>query len=440
MHIQDMDKVSTKNTASNLHSRSEVADEVINRKSEFAEKWALFIFLGILITLFASTWFIHYPDVIQTRATLSAYNGPKEIVPLQTGRLVKLFVQSGQPIQQGEVLGWIESTADPNEALKLSLLLDSSIDLLAEGRSEKVANLFTVHFKNLGTLQSSYQIYVAALQQFNDYLVNGFYARQKKRILNDISAIDNIDSALEVQKQLTEKDNDLSRQSYEMYEKLYLEKVISPDEYRQDQSKLLNKQMAIPQINSSILYNQNQQRDKLKDLEQLQHDVAQQKITFEQALQTLTSNVNDWKHQFILTSPIAGTIFFSLPLQQNQFVEQGKLLGYINPPDSKFYAQVYLPQINLGKIDTGMQVQLRFDAYPYQEAGFVKGKLNYISKVAVDSGYLATIRLDNGLMTNLGKSIQYKNGLKADALVITKNMRLLQRLYYNIVKATSAGK
>jgi len=424
----------------NFQNRSEAAQEIISRKPDFVEKWALFLFLGILLLLFAGTWFIRYPDIIQTRATLSTYNGPKEIMPLQTGRLVKLFVQSGQQVQQGDMLGWIESTTNPEEVLKLSTQLDSSIVLLNQGKSAKVAALFTEHFQNLGTLQSSYQTYVTALQQFNDYLVNGFYARQKNMILNDMSSINQMNNSLEQQKKLTEQDNELSQQTYAMNKKLFDEKVISAEEYRQEQSKLVNKQMAIPQINSSILSNQNQQRNKLKELEQLEHDAAQQKITFEQALQTLKSNVDDWKHQYILTTPITGTIFFSLPLQQNRFLEQGKLLGYINPPDSRFYAQVYLPQNNLGKIDTGMQVQLRFDAYPYEEVGFIKGKLNYISKVASDSGYLATVQLDNGLQTNLHRTIQYKSGLKADALVITKNMRLLQRLYYNIVKAASVGK
>lgn len=87
-----------------------------------------------------------------------------------------------------------------------------------------------------------------------------------------------------------------------------------------------------------------------------------------------------------------------------------------------------------------MQVQLRFDAYPYQEAGFVKGKLDYISSISSDSGFYATVRLENGLETNLKNKIHYKNGLKAQAIVITKNRRLLQRMYYSIIKATSVGK
>lgn len=424
----------------NFQNRSEAAQEIISRKPDFVEKWSLFLFLGILILLFAGTWFIRYPDIVEARATLSAYNGPKEIVPLQTGRLINLFVQNGQQVAQGDMIAWIESNASPEEVLKLSAQLDSSGHLLAQNKSGKVAALFNEHFQNLGNLQSAYQAYVAAMQQFNDYLVNGFYARQKDMILKDITAINQMNSSLEQQRQLTQQDNELSRQTYAMNKKLFEEKVISAEEYRQEQSKLVNKQMAIPQINSNILSNQNQQRDKLKELEQLDHDVTQQKITFEQALQTLKSNVDDWKRQYILTAPITGTVFFNQPVQQNQFMEQGKLLGYVNPPDSKFYAQLYLPQDNLGKIDSGMQVQLRFDAYPYQEAGFVKGSLSYISKVASDSGYLAIVVLDDGLETNQHKSIQYKNGLKADALVITKNMRLLQRFYYNIVKGTSAGK
>ena len=198
--------------------------------------------------------------------------------------------------------------------------------------------------------------------------------------------------------------------------------------------------MALPQLNSGILSNQNQQRDKLKELEQLEHDVSQQKITFEQALQTLKSSVDNWIRTYTIQASLAGTIFFTLPLQQNKFVEQGKLLGYINPPDSKFYIEFNLPQNNLGKVDTGMQVQLRFDAYPCQEFGFVKGKLDYISKISSDSGFYATVHLNNGLETNFKNDIQYKNGLKAEAIIITKNMRLLQRLYYSVVKATLPGK
>ena len=423
-----------------FQARSEAAQEIISHQPGFLEKWALLLFLCILFILIGGTWFIRYPDIIEAHGKLTSDNAPKEIIPLQSGRLIKLFVKNGTQIKKGEMIAWLESTANTGELLSLSAKLDSSLLFLSEGKSENVSALFQNKYQNLGEIQGLYQTFNTTLQQYNDYLVNGFYVRKKATLLSDMTTLQQMNDAIEKQKILMKQDEDSSHKTLAMNKILLDQKVISQEEYRQERSKYLNKQMAIPQINQTILSNQNQQRNKLQDLDQLNHDILQQKLIFEQALQTLKSNIEDWKRKYIIQSPIDGTVFFTLPLQTNKFIEQGKLLGYINPPDSKFYAEVSLPQNNLGKIDTGMQVQLRFDAYPYQELGFVKGKLDYISSVASDSGFLATVRLQNGLETNMHKYIQYKNGLRAQALIITKDMRLLERMYYSVVKSISPGK
>lgn len=440
IHNESSDEVTQNVVSKSFNQRSDSAQEIINRQPGFIEKWALLLFLSILLILMACTWFIRYPDIIEARGILTATNGPKEIIAMESGRLIELFVKNGEQVKKGDMIGWIESTANTNEVLKLSNKLDSSLLFLSKGESENVSALFTVNYQNLGEIQSLYQTFTSALQQYNDYLVNGFYLRKKSMILNDMNSLRQMNVFIEKQKVLSKQEEDSSQKSLRMNKILLDEKVISPEEYRVATSAHIAKEMSIPQLNQSILSNQNQQRDKLKELEQLEHDVLQQKIIFEQALQTLKSNVDDWKRKYIIETPLDGTVFFTLPLQQNKFIEQGKLLGYINPPDSKFYAEINLPQNNLGKVDTGMQVQLRFDAYPYQEAGFVKGRLDYVSPISSDSGFYATVRLDNGLETNLKNNIQYKNGLRAQAIVITKNMRLLQRMYFSIVKATSLGK
>ena len=428
-----------KNIEGTFLQRSDAAQEIISRKPGFFEKWALLVFMGILLLLLAGAWFIRYPDLISASGTLTADNAPKEIVALQSGRLIKLFVNNGQQVHKGDPIAWLESTANTEEVIRLSAQLDSSLTLLADGNSENVSRLFTVRAQQLGELQAQYQVFSSALQQYNDYLVNGFYVRKKQMLLSDLNSLRQMNSSIQKQKNLTTQDDELALKTLEMNKILFDQKVISAEEYRVQKSKYYNKQMAIPQLNAGMLSNQNQQRDKLKELGQLDHDVVQQKIIFEQALQTLKSNIDNWLHQYTIQAPLDGTVFFTLPLQKNKFIQQGKLLGYINPPDSKYYVEITLPQHNLGKIDTGMPVQLRFDAYPYQEKGFVKGKLDFISSIASDSGYLATVRLSNGLVTHLQNNIQYKNGLQAEALVITKNMRLLERLYYNMVKAISPG-
>jgi len=431
--------LSSHTISNKINQRSELAQEIISNQPDFMEKWALLIFLGILLLMLGSTWFIKYPDIIETRAILTAQNAPKEIIPRTDGRLVKLFVDNNQQVAKDEAIGWIESTANHKEVIALSEQIDKSLALLNLNQSDKVSKLFNERYTNLGEIQPAYQQFITAWQMFNDYMVNGFYLKKRKLMINDINSLDVSKQILQNQKKLTQQDVKLAEESYKMNKTLLDQNVLTKEEFRAQTSKYVNKQMSIPQLDNTLLDNETQKRGKLKEIDQLNHDVAQQKVIFNQTLQSLKSQVDDWKKKHIIQSPIDGKVAFIIPLQENQYLQSGKLLGYINPAESHFYAEATLSQYNFGKLDTGLSVQLRFDAYPYQELGFVEGKLNYISSVPSDSGFLATVKLTNGLITNNNKPIPYKNGLKAQAIIITKNMRLLERLYYNMVKSTSVG-
>ena len=93
-----------------------------------------------------------------------------------------------------------------------------------------------------------------------------------------------------------------------------------------------------------------------------------------------------------------------------------------------------IPQYNFGKVKTGQIVQLRFQAYPFEQFGMVIGNIDYISQIPTDSGYLARVVLPNGLHTTYKKSLHYQNGLHAQASIITQKMRLLERFYFDMVK------
>jgi len=424
----------------NLSERSEETQEIIAARPGFVEKWALFIFLLLLLLLIGGTWLVKYPDTLQGAAVLTGNNAPKEIIAKESGRLTALFVKNNQQVSRGEIMGWLESTASAKEVIDLAERLKNSTRLLANGPAGSVSALFNNRFENLGELQLPYQTFVAAWQQYNDYLVNGYYYKRKHMLHSDITSLQSIRQMSDTQRSLSQKDNELGKKSFEMNESLFKDKVISAEEYRVAQSALISKQLILPQMDANRIIQDNQIRDKQKEIDQLNHDIIQQQKTFEEALQTLKSAVSDWLKRYTLQAPADGQVVFVLPVQQYQYIEQGKLLGYVTPPDTAYYAQVRLSQYNFGKLDTGMVVQLRFDAYPYQEMGFVTGKLDYISRVAIDSGFLGTIKLDKGLITNQNKEIPYKSGLKAQAIIITRDMRLLNRLYYSIVKTTSMNK
>lgn len=431
--------LSSHTLSNKINQRSELALELISDKPDFMEKWALLIFLGILLLMLASTWFIRYPDIIETRAVLTAQNAPKEIITRQEGRLVKLFVHNNQQVAKGEVIGWIESTASHREVIELSKQIENSIVLLNLNQQEKVSKIFNEHYVNLGEIQPAYQQFIVAWQVFNDYMVNGFYLKRKKLMIKDINSLDTSKFILQNQKNLTQQDVKLAEESYKMNKALFDQHVLTKEEFRTQTSKYVNKQISIPQLDNTLLDNEVQRRNKLKEIDQLNHDVAEQKIIFNETLQSLKSEVDEWIKKHIIQSPIEGKVVFIIPLQENQFLQSGKLLGYVTPAENLFFAETTLSQYNFGKLDTGLSVQLRFDGYPYQEWGGVEGELSYISSIPSDSGFLGNITLTHGLVTNNHRPIPYKNGLKSQAVIITKNMRLLERFYYNVVKFTSVG-
>lgn len=421
-------------TAKITEPRSNAVQEIISRKQGFLRQWSLLIFFVMLTLLTATTWFIRYPDSVTANAILSAENGPKEIVPRQDGKIIRLFARNDQTVSEGQPIAWIESNVDHAQALRLSAILDTASQLLEQNQSEKVSSLFAIPFTNLGDIQTGYQQFMLSYQQFNDYLVDGYYRKKKLALLADKQYLLKMNGVLTREQELITQDFQLTQETFTANDTLFRENVISKQDVRDEKSKLLNKQLGIPQLQALILSNENQQAAKDKDILDLEHAIEQQKLIFQQALLTLKSIVIDWKSRFIIYAPADGKIVFMTPIQQKKYIQAGKTIGYINPLKSSYYAEVTLPQVNFGKVMTGQKVQLRFSAYPAEQYGIVEGRLNYISRISSDSGFLAYIDLPHGLRTTYGQEVQYRSGLTSEAIILTKDLNLLQRFYFDIKK------
>lgn len=253
-------------------------------------------------------------------------------------------------------------------------------------------------------------------------------------LLNDIRNIQKLHGIAADQKALLQQDLSLSDETFTANESLVKDKIISPLEYRNEKSKLIAKQLTLPQINASIISNESQQNEKRKEIVELENQIIVQKNTFIQALQTIKSQVQAWEFKYLLKAPVSGTVSFTGFFQENQEMKAGQPLFNVQPGNSSYFAEMLIPQYNFGKVKQGQEVLFKFQAYPFEQYGSVIGKINYINNVPTDSGYLAKVILPNGLVTNYKKSLQYSNGLFAQADIITENMRLLERFYYNIVK------
>lgn len=414
--------------------RSEMVTDIVSSKPGFWVNNGMGIFLGVLILVFAATWFIKFPEIVSAPAKFTSVNAPKVILAKNSGRLVKLFAKEDSRVKVGDILGFMESTTNHSNVLELEkVLIEIDTQLHIIGISS-FSSLNLPLYNTLGELQPDYENFQIAVNEIKNYSGSGFFIKKRQMLLKDLNFLQQMKQSLLQQKKLSSEDLNLSHENFKAHEQLNNQKVIADLDYRNEKSRLIGKKLSIPQINAAIIGNEAQQNEKQKEIAQLEKEIGEQKNKIQQSIHSLKSRIEAWKSQFILSAPVSGTVKFAGFLQENQQLQVNQPICFINPDNSMYFAETYIPQSNFGKLNIGQSVLLKLPSYPFEEFGAIRGKLEFISNIPSDSGYLAKITLINGLYTNYNKPVQFREGLFANAQIITKEMNLLQKMYYGLVK------
>lgn len=411
-------------------------EDLFSRRPSFLVRKGTFVFFGLFLLFGIIAWQVRYPDMLVASGKLNSINAPKEVIARVEGKLVKLFARENKEVSKGDILGYIESTAQHDEVLRLSDSLDEMLILVQKNKANEVFNQGS-SFGQLGELQIAFQVYTQAFQEFTNYLPNGYNYKKKVGLEEDIVFLLRTHSALVEQKSILSQDLLLADSTFQVNVKLRQQNVISSFEFRNERSKVLAKELTLPQIAASIIDNERLQHEKESEILELENRTRQQEVIFSQALNTFRSQVEEWKRKYLLVAPVAGRILFASFTQENQEVKVGQLICFIKPLNSNYYVEARVSQYNFGKVKTGQQVLLKFTAYPFQEFGIVRATLAAISAIPTDSGYFVKITLPSGLITNYGRTIQYKNGLSVQAEIITEDKRLIERLFENVIKQST---
>lgn len=405
-------------------------DEIISNKPPYIVRWGTVYFFVLLLILGLISWFIKYPDIVIGSAKLNCVNAPQEVIARTGGKLIQIKVKENEKIDSGQVLGYMESIANPQSVMNISNQIDSIIYLINQNRTDEIVEYFPVNnsqklLNNLGEIQTSYQTFIQSLITFKDFLGSGFFLKKKKMLAIDLQNIQKLHWILINQKSLLQHDLALSNKTFTINKSLAEQKIISAFDFRNEESKLIGKQLSLPQINASIVSNESTQNEKRKEIAELENQIVAKKNVFVQSLQTIKSHVQAWEYTYVLKSSVAGTVSFTGFFQENEEMKAGQLLFYVLPENTSYYMEMLIPQYNSGKVKKGQKVLLKFQSYPSEQYGSVTGKIDYVKSVPTDSGYLAKIVLPQGLVTNYKMPLQFRNGMIAEANIITKDMRLL---------------
>lgn len=151
--------------------------------------------------------------------------------------------------------------------------------------------------------------------------------------------------------------------------------------------------------------------------------------------------------QRVVKSPIDGVIF-ELPFSKpGTVVQPGQRVAQIAPKDSGFVLKANIPSQDSGFLKVGMEVKIKFDAYPFQEHGIVPGK---VVRISPDSKVTQTpqgtmevyeleIALDQQYVQNGSKRIPLTAGQTATAEIIIRQRRVIDFILDPFKKLQKGG-
>ena len=360
--------------------RSEEVQEIIGYVPHWLVRWGITAFFFVLLILVAASWLIRYPDVIKTSLRLTSFNAPKSVDARMTGKLIRLFVRENATVEKDEVLAYLESTAHHAEVLALAAHLDTLAQLLQQSAISPLLHLVPPAYNRLGELQSNYQTLDHAYTQFLSFQSNGFYAAKKQLVKEELTDLIQLEGNLREQRAIYEEDWQIAQKEFGVQQELAEQKVIATLDLQRERSRLLAKKLPLKQLESALFQNHSAQSAKKTQLLELDQLIREQRNLFIQALHTFRSSLESWKRQYVLTAPVTGRVLFAQLLEEKQTLTANQEVFFVSPPYDQYFGEVLIPQHNLGKVKLGQTVLIRFEGYPFQEFGTVKGKITYLLK------------------------------------------------------------
>jgi len=197
----------------------------------------------------------------------------------------------------------------------------------------------------------------------------------------------------------------------------------------------LSKQAPLVQTDASLITAGSNYDAKQKEILELDNQMMEEKAKFIQALNSLISQAEEWKSKYVLSASQNGKLSFAGIIQQNQVLQAGQEVFYINPGNGNYFGEMAIPQANMGKVKENQEVLIKLRSYPFEEYGMIRGRIGNINDVPYkDSVFLSRVSFNLKSTTDLKRPVHLKQGMLADAEIITEDATILKRITRNLFK------
>ena len=422
------------NEIDNIDLRSEEVQEVLTRVPHWMIRWGSALFLFLIILLLFISWFVKYPDVVIAKAVMTTEIPPQKIYSKTTGRIDTILVEEDQTVYKGQPLAILENTANAEDVFFLKSIVDTLG--LRNGFFEFPLEEIPILF--LGDIDSKYATFQ---NDYMQYTLNNKlqpYTNELMASKISLSELQNRLDILLIQQELEKKGLDFKEKDLNRNRILFEKGIISAQEYENKQLDYLRAEQEFKNLNISISQTREAiamalRTSKGTTIEKTREGMMLLKKLL-QSFNQLKIAIEKWETQYVLSSEIIGKVAFTSYWSENQTVTNGDHVYTIIPLiNSSYVAKLLTPAENSGKIEIGQIVNINLKSFPETEFGFLQGKVQDMSALPNEEGlYLIDVSLPEDLVTSYNKEINFKHEMAGTAHIITEDLRLIERFFYQL--------
>lgn len=424
-----------KDILDNLELRSENVQDILTQPPHWMIRWGNTIIFVILLMVLLMSYIIKYPEFIPAPIVVTSKNPPEKLEARTNSKIEKILVKDHQSVNKNQVMMILQSAADYKDILALKEIVDSMSSSQVLYFPTQQASGF-----KLGEIQGDYNSFAKALQD------EKLFTRLKPYAPENIAANQSLGeyrariATLQQQRNLEITKFDLTKKNYLRSQELFNQGVIAAMELENEKIKFLQAEQNLKNINITLSQMQEAVSNLNKTKSGASINTEKDKITYSsqtlQLFEQLRKSLRQWEQNYLIISSTEGVVSFQQFWGENQFVKPGDIVMSVLPNNKEFIVgRMLIPSVNSGKVKPNQKVLVKLDNYRYQEYGIVEGKVQNISLTPDDKGnYYVDVLLPKGLQTSFGKKLPFDRELKGSAEIVTEDLRLIERFFYQIRK------
>lgn len=425
------------NKNNKIEIRSGEVQEILGGVPSRLVRYGIIVFFAIFSLLILFSFIFKYPDVLRSSIVVTTENPPATLVARATGKIEKLFVKDNQHVSAGDMIALIQNPANYADVIRLEELM------------KKVQPAFdTLNFETnirfyknleLGSLQEYYSQFLTRYFELREFVSRSYYQKNDENLKSQLRSANLLYDRLWQQKEAVNRDYKIKESYYENQRKLFAREVISSVELQKAESEKLAKKSELDGMRTQLAEREMEKFQLEQKIIENNKEYTDLKLKHETALSEsfniLKSEISNWELTYLMRSPIEGVVTFNSFYSENQNIKTGDRAFTVVPENmGQLIGKVELPIRGSGKVKNNLDVNVKFDNFPYMEFGLVRGKVKNVSRVPEDNFYMVEVTFPNGLVTNYNKKLDLQNELKGQAEIITEDLKLIQR-FFNPLKA-----